>query len=44
MYKVSGLQPVIPIIKEKFMPDGLHPSNAGAKRIAERLYGFLSAL
>ena len=22
------------------MPDGLHPSDKGARRIAERLYGF----
>ncbi len=43
LYSLSGLQPEIPIIREKFMPDGLHPSNAGAKIIAERLYGFLSA-
>ena len=44
LYSMSGLQPAIPVIKEKFMPDGLHPSNAGAKIIAERLYAFLSAL
>ena len=44
LYASSGLQPVIPVIKERFMPDGLHPNNAGAKIIAERLYGFLSAL
>ena len=44
LYASSGLQPAIPVIKERFMPDGLHPNNAGAKIIAERLYGFLSAL
>ena len=43
LYSMSGLQPAIPVIKEKFMPDGLHPNNAGAKIIAERLTGFLRA-
>lgn len=44
LYAVSGMQPKVAIVKEKYMPDGLHPSDAGAKRIAERLSGFLSAL
>ena len=44
LYSSSGLQPAIPVIKEKFMPDGLHPNNAGAKIIAERLLCFLSAM
>ncbi len=44
LYAVSGMQPAIPIIRERYMPDSLHPSNAGAKIIAERLYGFLSSL
>ena len=44
LYSVSGMQPALPIIREKYMPDGLHPSDAGAKIIAERLCGFLTAL
>ena len=44
LYASSGLQPAIPVIKQKFMPDGLHPSDAGAEIIAQRLYGFLNAL
>ena len=41
LYRTSGLQPELEIIRDKYMPDGLHPSDAGAIRIAERLYSFL---
>ena len=44
LYSVSGIQPNVDIIKELYMPDGLHPSDKGAKRIAERLHGFLSTI
>ena len=44
LFAVSGLQPDIDVIKEKYLPDGLHPSDAGNRRIAERLIGFLKAL
>lgn len=44
LFAASGLQPKVPVILERFMPDGLHPNDAGAKRIAERLYGFLYAI
>lgn len=44
LFNTSGIQPKVDIIREKYMPDGLHPSDDGAKRIAERLYGFLSSL
>lgn len=44
LFAGSGLQPEVDIIKQEYMPDGLHPSDKGHKRIAERLYGFLSAL
>lgn len=44
LFKTSGLQPKVDIIKEIYMPDGLHPSDAGAKRVAERICGFLRAL
>lgn len=44
LYRVSGLQPCVETIREKYMPDGLHPNKYGTQRIAERLYGFLSAL
>lgn len=44
LYKISGFQPETDIIREKYMPDGLHPSDAGAAKIAERLKNFLSSL
>ncbi len=42
--KISGMQPEVPCVKERFMPDGLHPSDAGHTLLADRMIGFLSAL
>ena len=42
LYAVSGIQPEIEIIREMYMPDGLHPNDAGTEIIAKRLMGFLS--
>ncbi len=44
LYRTSGLQPRVPVLKEKYMPDGLHPNDAGHIRIAEKLIGFLGTL
>ena len=44
LFATSGLQPKVPVIRERYMPDGLHPNDAGAQRLAERLYGFLKSL
>lgn len=44
LYKMSGLAPIIPKVKEELMPDGLHPNDKGARIIAERLVGFMKAL
>ena len=44
LYAMSGLQPNVPVIKEKFCPDGLHPNDAGHAIIASRLKGFLESL
>lgn len=44
LWAVSGLQPAVPVIREKFMPDGLHPNEAGCRVIADRIEGFLRAL
>ena len=44
LYAISNLNPELPAIKEAFMPDGLHPNDAGHERIASRLIGFLKAL
>ena len=44
LFRTSGIQPKTDKIREIYMPDGLHPSDAGAKRVAERIYGFLKTL
>ena len=44
LYAVSGLNPITPIIRETYMPDGLHPNDLGHARIASRLEGFLRTL
>ncbi len=41
LYAMSGMQPEIPIIKEKFMADGLHPTDLGHKIIAKKVVAFL---
>ena len=44
LYRTSGIQPAIPVMKERYMPDGLHPNDLGHERIAKRLQGFLESL
>jgi lysophospholipase L1-like esterase len=44
LYREGGICPDIPEHRELFMPDGLHPNNAGAYRLAERMAAFLAAL
>lgn len=44
LFKDSGLQPKIPVIKEMFMPDGLHPNNEGHKILADKIAKFIKTL
>lgn len=44
LYAISGIQPNILEMKEKYMPDGVHPNDKGNERIADRLGEFLSNL
>ncbi len=44
LWKISGMQPEIPTVQQRYMPDGLHPSDAGHELLADRMIGFLSAL
>lgn len=44
LFRVSGIQPRVPELKQLYMPDGLHPNDAGHVRIAEKLIGFLGTL
>lgn len=44
LYRISGIQPEVPIMKEMYMPDGLHPNDAGHAIIAKRMGNFLKNL
>ena len=44
LFSISGLQPKVQALREKFMPDGLHPNDGGHRIIADRLVGFLKTL
>ncbi|MBO5909729.1 MAG: SGNH/GDSL hydrolase family protein [Clostridia bacterium] len=44
LWSVSGLQPEIEIIKEKFMPDGLHPNDEGYIKLFDIINKYLNML
>lgn len=44
LMQVSGITPKVPVLRELYMPDGLHPNDEGQRRIAERLKYFLLSL
>lgn len=44
LYRISGIQPEVQILRELYMPDGLHPSDAGNMLIAKKLAGFMATL
>ena len=44
LFATSGLQPVVEEIKEKYVPDGLHPNNEGHKVLAAKMKAFLETL
>ncbi len=44
LYNISGMQPAVPVIREVYMPDGLHPNDEGHKLIARRMGAFLKSL
>jgi lysophospholipase L1-like esterase len=44
LYANSGLQPNVSVIKEKYIPDGLHPNDKGNEIIAEKLGEFLKSI
>ena len=44
LYKMSGIQPKIPVIRETYMPDGLHPNDKGHSILADKVIKFLRAL
>ena len=44
LYACSGLQPNVPVIAEKYCPDGLHPNKAGYAILTRRIKHFLESL
>ena len=44
LYATSGIQPAIPKMKEMYMPDGLHPNDAGHEILYSTLKDFLKKL
>ena len=44
LYATSGIQPELPVLKEMYMPDGLHPNDGGNEIIANKLKIFLENL
>ena len=41
LWSTSGIQPNVPVIKEMYCPDGLHPNDAGQELLAERIANFI---
>ncbi len=41
LYRLSGIQPQVDMIKQRLAPDGLHPNDAGHERIYRLLKNFI---
>jgi len=44
LFAVSGIQPAVPVMMEKFMPDGLHPNDAGHVILTNKIAKFIESL
>ena len=44
LYKESGLQPNVPIIRKMYIPDGLHPNDEGHIILADKIARFIERL
>lgn len=44
LYATYGVQPAVPVMKEKYMPDGLHPNDAGQMILANKIAKFIERL
>ena len=44
LYSVSGIQPALPLIQARLIPDGLHPNDAGHAILARKIGMALAAL
>ena len=41
LYATAGMQPAVEVIRERYMPDRLHPNDAGHEILAERIVRFI---
>ena len=41
LYRESGINPAVPAMRERYMPDGLHPNDAGYEKLANIVEAFL---
>ena len=44
LFKHGGIQPSIPAVKQAYMPDGLHPNDAGYELLAKKIMTFLEQI
>jgi len=44
LYRCGRMQPLVPIVKEMYMPDGLHPNDAGHVLLTEMITAFLKQI
>lgn len=44
LYANYGVNPVVEVMKETYMPDGLHPNDAGYELLAEKVAAFIRAM
>ena len=44
LYATYGVQPAVPVMKDTYMPDGLHPNDAGHVLLTNKIVKFIEAL
>ncbi|MBR2474755.1 MAG: SGNH/GDSL hydrolase family protein [Clostridia bacterium] len=44
LWSVSGLQPRVDVIRNRYVPDGLHPNDAGHEKMAEVIGNYLATI
>jgi len=44
LWSVSGLQPKVDAIRKRYVPDGLHPNDAGHEKMAEVIGNYLATI
>ncbi len=44
LWAMSGIQPAVPVIKDLYMPDGLHPNDAGHVILTRKIAQFIKTL